>query len=392
MRFLLATVWLLAGCDKLFTLTHVDGPSGAIDADADGDLDMADGSACAYGEYGSYGAAGTGLYRACLTVQPHGDYVLPSEIDTRDETMCSERANQQPVGAQDVCLISATNLVINAPVRAFGSLPLVLVATDSIAISSSLDASSVRSVANGPGNNHPGCALSKQENGGPGSASVGAGGGAGGTFQTLGGKGGDGEGGTSAGGTADLSPMLTFIRAGCPGGDGGLAGASVGGNGGTSGGAVYLIAGGSITLLGGALVNASGAGGAGGGKGSTRGGAGGGGGAGGLIGFDAPRILIAAGARVIANGGGGGGSAGSANGSPGDNGASADTTTAPFPAVGATVVTHGGNGGNATTAAVAGSNGAGAESGGGGGGGVGFIKLYTTDLTNSSSTISPLPN
>jgi hypothetical protein len=393
MRVLVATVWLLAGCDKLFTLTHVDDPEpGLVDAadeDAPGDMDA---DPCPFGRFGKYASNDGGLYRACLTVPPAGDYILPAMIDTRDETVCTERADQEGGGAQDICVISATNILINTPTRVYGSRPVVLVATETLRITSGLDASSVRGLYNGPGNNDLSCALTKQEHGDAGSEVVASGGGAGGTFQTVGGKGGNGEGGTSKGGTADQVPTLSFIRGGCPGGDGGLAGASTGSSGGTSGGAVYLIAGTSITLLAGAVVNASGAGGAGGGKGATRGGAGGGGGSGGLIGFDSPKVAIAAGARVLANGGGGGGSAGSGNGPAGNNGEPADITTAPFPALGATAVTAGGNGGNVSAPAGAGTNGSGAESGGGGGGGVGYIKIYTTQLTLDSSDISPTPN
>lgn len=386
MRVLIAAVCLLAGCDKLFTLTKVEDPA---DVDA-GEADAPDATPCPYGEYGKYGANNAGLYRACLNVPPQGDYMLPPTLDTRIMANCSERVPQLGA-AQDLCVVTATNIVVNAPTRVIGNIPIAIVATETITISSSLDAGSLRGIFNGPGNNHGTCFLMRTEDGAAGAAATAAGGGAGGTFQTLGGVGGAGEAGSSKGGVPDAIDPLSFIRGGCGGGDGGLAGALSGGGGGASGGAIYLVAGTSITLTASALVNASGAGGGGGGKGSLRGGAGGGGGSGGLIGFDSPQVVILAGARVIANGGGGGGSAGSGNGQAGENGMSADVATAPFTAAGGTTVTPGGNGADVMNVAAAGADGAGAESGGGGGGGAGYIKVYTTSFMNAGE-LSPAAN
>src|SRR5262249_29629712 len=139
----------------------------------------------------------------------------------------------------------------------------------------------------------------------------GAGGGAGGSLGTRGGDGGTGDTnnngppvGTAKGGVAGVVQLPpTMLRGGCPGGDGGTADASHRGPGGNGGGAVYLIAGSAIHIIG--DVFASGAGGM-----STPGTVsaeegGGGGGTGGMIGLDAPSIDIPG--RVVANGGAGAG-------------------------------------------------------------------------------------
>jgi hypothetical protein len=387
MRGLVAALGLLSGCADIFDLVPVSSDAGAtVDADASGDT----ASSCPFGELGLNGPGGAGLFSACLTTEPAPLLQTPATIDTRMASDCTYVIPQTPPLSESVCVIVAVDIEVASTTRALGSIPLVLVATHMISVTGTLDASSARTGVNGPGNNYASCPNGLQ--GQTGAMTLSGAGGAGATFQSIGGAGGNAESDAILGGTpAPIAEGPTFIRGGCRGGQGGLGGAMSGGTGGAGGGAIYLIAGDSITISSTGLLNVSAEGGAGGSKGAStgaHGGGGGGGGSGGLIGLDAPAVTLSKGARLIANGGGGGGGAGVATGGDGDNGKSALTTTFPFPADGGPLQVAGGNGGNATAEAVAGANGGLSGSGGGGGGGLGYIKIYSASAPVDLGAIS----
>src|SRR5690606_28127761 len=135
----------------------------------------------------------------------------------------------QPVeGSNAWCVIAGESITVTGTVGVMGSRPLVLVATNAIAVEGTLDAASRRvDLKRGPAANATACLA--------GTAPTGAkDGGAGGSF---GGKGGDG-GGTGKG-LAGAAITPTSLHGGCRGQDGGGANKGVGGEG---GGAVYLIA------------------------------------------------------------------------------------------------------------------------------------------------------
>lgn len=294
---------------------------------------------------------GQGLVMLCLPQAPSAPYAVTvsTTLDTDASAVCS-------VSFDEWCVIAATEINIqNAGLLvARGSRPLVLVASDSIAVEGTLDVASTHGDPPGAGANAAACTTPVPPSyyGGPG-----------GSFGGLGGGGGDADG-------DELIPpgptaVPTTLRGGCPGSSGRGNDGPGTSPGGAGGGAVYLIARTSIEVSG--AINASGAGGAG---GAGAPGAGAGGGGGGLIGLDAPSVTITG--QVFANGGGGG-----ASNNQDDGG---DSPGALTPAAGGDDNGEGGaaDGGDGSAGTVlAGSDGgAGNDGGGGGGGGAGVIRIY----------------
>lgn len=322
---------------------------------------------------------GTGLFVDCYGagLVPVGAFIPTGQIDTGDPSSCTRIV---PVASgPELCLKSAGTITISSYVRWKGPRPLVLLASDSITVTSggTLDVSSFRADV-GAGGNTGTC--SDPANGGSDTgngASSGAGGGGGGGFGTPGGSGGNGRG--AGGGGAGGSSALALIRGGCKAASGGSSSDGAGGGGGNGGGAVYLIAGNSITIAGTVKANGSG------GSGGPNKAGGGGGGSGGLIAFDAPNLTISG--TVFANGGGagegGGGGFGGANGS--------DPMSYNIRAPGGGQNPNGGNGGGGSVFANSGQGGAAGNSGGGGGGGgAGRIKVFQAAVPMGSSfKISP---
>jgi hypothetical protein len=301
----------------------------------------------------------------CLTSVPANPVNLPATINT--DSGCTQVVPQP--GGIDLCVVAATTITVTGPTHATGSRPLVLVATEAIDVQSTLDASSTPTAA-GAGASSAACTLAPAG----GDDQGGGAGGAGGSYQAKGGDGGRGDensdgnpAGKAPGGVAGATQTTAIIRGGCKGGDGGTAGAQRG-VGSPGGGAVYLIAGTSITVATNGGVYAAG----GGGQFGNNCDGGGGGGSGGMIGFDAPTITIAG--KVAANGGGGGGGGGT--GTAGNNGGDGTTVTYNMRALaGPPGAGNGGAGGQGSALGnTTGGNGANANcGGGGGGGGVGFV-------------------
>ncbi|HEX2687975.1 MAG TPA: hypothetical protein VHN14_15210 [Kofleriaceae bacterium] len=333
---------------------------------------------------------GTGIVRVCLATTPAQPLTIPDAltIDTSDSTMCAATVS----GAANYCVIAATSITVNATLRAKGTKPLVLIASDTITVNQLIDVASHRTIPEfvGAGADPATCMAGTLPNGA-------RSGGAGGSFV---GKGGDGGGGAAGGGgtggrSVNGTNNITELRGGCPGQAGTGNGKGAGGHG---GGAVYLIAGNRIDITG-PGINAAGEGGDSGKGGpiATPNASGaGGGGTGGMIGFDAPTIANNNNSLLLANGGAGGeGSGVTTDGDPGDD----PSTTAA--AIGGTASSQiGGDGGNgssgpATGAGANGKNGADGSSnagndggGGGGGGGAGLIKGPAASLGNN---VSPAP-
>jgi hypothetical protein len=334
------------------------------------------------------------IVRICLSSVPTAPLTLPgasSSFDTTRNANCHGIARQ--TDGPELCVLVGTTITVNGPLVATGARPLVLLASDSITVTSSIDVSSKRPPSTpGAGANTGTCVTA-----GPGQADDGGGGGGGGGgFGTTGGRGGIGDqndtsaagvavGGTPGGRLTSFPPL----RGGCPGNKGGdRDGGHRGGGGGSGGGSITLIAGDKITIAG--DVFASGAGGSAttGGSGAERGG--GGGGAGGMIVLDALTIELSG--RIAANGGAGGGGGGRNNGgtSGGDGTTTAwDQRAAPG--------TAGDSGGNAGAPGAAGTTRAGTTSldGGasdrGGGGAAGGLGVILTHGTVSGDTVSPAP-
>jgi hypothetical protein len=356
------------------------------------------------GKIGDVGEACLGkqlLGSVCLQVAPTAAVTLSSAtIDTASTTAgnCTEIRAQ--AGGPSLCIVAGTSISVPAgiTVRAIGSNALVLVASGTITVAGSVEVSSRAGETIGGlpalgAGARASCAvlgldgeIGRFQN----NSDYGGGGGGGGSFGSLGGAGGKGGRGTIAGGTVVGGAVPRVLVGGCPGGRGGDGeGGGGGGAGGSAGGAVYLLAGDTISVLAGGKLGASGAGGAAGTDGMFSSGAGGGGGAGGMIGLEAASLRIAG--SLVANGGGGGGGCG---GAPTDHGLpGADASVATIAATGGNGGGGGGgNGGAGSIGTTAGAAAAGGttndvSAGGGGGGGAGVIRLFGTPTT--TGTISP---
>jgi hypothetical protein len=352
---------LCGGCRQLFGIASPDhlgdaaiGDGIAIDAAIDTLPDTPPGAIC-------YGA---GFGRTCFHAPPQGDLALNQAIDTDTSAECDVG---NVLGSQSWCVIAAKTITISGTVAATGMKPLVLIATNTIAVAGNLDASTRRGVQVGAGSVTNDATLCDA-----GSVAGPNGGGAGGSFGSAGGRGG------TSGGIAGLTKPAA-MRGGCSGQDGRSGTPGVRGIG---GGAVYFIAGTGIMV--GGKINASGGGGSGGVNGS---GGAGGGGSGGLIAFDAPSVTMSS-ALIIANGAGGGEGATTLTGNPGGESTGG---IAPGGTGGTGTGGDGGDGAAATTPAGIGGNGAGGAGGGGGGGGVGVIVVFQAPSIGGTGTVSPPP-
>ncbi len=354
-RAALLLLLVVPGCTQVFGLEPprrgVD--SGVVDTDAPDDSMSV---AC-------YGA---GLVKVCPRDVP-ALVELTGDLDTTTDPRCSSDSNV-------FCVIVATQVQVNAAtsVGVSGSRPLVVLGTDTVEISTTFGVGSYlgpMGLKVGAGEGTPEqCGTAPV---GASSAIADAGGGAGGSFGGRGGDGGASGGGTAGGISLPPRPAPTVLRGGCPGGDGGDVVSTNGGAGGHGGGALYVIAGSSITITSMGILFAGGAGGAGGAQG---GGGGGGGGSGGFIGLDAPSITCQGFLSADGGGGGEGGATLSGNGAPGSSSAANPTVRAP----GGTGNQYGGDGGRGSLGTfVDGDDGlVGGDGGGGGGGAAGVIKIY----------------
>ncbi len=263
-----------------------------------------------------------------------------------------------------------------------GSHPLVFIALDTITINGSLNGNSHEEVGIAGG-------FSRQSMQGR-SKGAGPGGGGAGTDTTASGGGsycgiggaGGAESGPAAGGTAYGSPQITPLVAGSAGGDIGGAG----------GGAIQLVAGTSITIAAGGLIQA-GAGG--GGFGGIRTQNALGGGSGGSILLESLAVTVAG--TLAANGGGGGaGTSIDVGAPPPKDPGGANSTPNATPAAGGRQGIGPSSGGNGSAgAAVNGTAGAFTatdnNAAGGGGGGAGRIRINTKSAAAAltGATISP---
>ncbi len=325
---------------------------------------------------------GTGNYALCFT-PPTAAVAVAGAINTDTSPLCSAAGPLSGwTGGPSSCFVVGTSISV-AATQVTGSKPLVLFATGAITVTGDLDVASHRGGTTGPGANTP-CAAYTDN---PLDSTSGGGGGAGGTFRTAGGRGGEGNGANnSEGSPVAVGTAPTVLRGGCPGQRGGHGAGNNGGDPGAGGGAVYLVAGSSLTINSGVTINASGAGGdarvapdaglfAG----------GGGGGSGGMIKLHAASFTVS-GARLMANGGGG--SSGADSDVAGADGFDASTVLPTFGgAAGANIFAgaSGGTGFGTSTTSNNASDGNSNQGGGGGGGGGGFV---ASNLALSGATVS----
>ena len=304
-------------------------------------------------------ATGSGLFRYCAPALSDVQLSLASFIRTDTGGDCTSFATQASNEVPGVCVIYARTInVPSAGVRVEGPRPLVLVAIESIEVEGVLDVASHVTSMPGAGANPAGCeplAAAKSSTGG------GKGGGAGGTAQGAGGAGGSaGTDGEGAQPKVAVAPGV--VRGGCSGDIGVAPNPCTPGRG---GGAVYLIAGSSITINNGGKIDASGSGASGGGSSGC------GGGAGGMIGFDAPQIVSNGILMAVGGGGSSGNNAGVQGGSDpsspalGGSGGGNNAGGAGGPGAGGTTLTG-----------FAGASVSQLLNGGGGGGGAGWIVVY----------------
>jgi hypothetical protein len=359
---------VLASCGFQPLAVTSDGGSGS------NTIDAPNGQAC-------FGPSG---WRVCLSSLPGGSTTLPPTINTDTSPLCLPEQPASWVSTQpDACIITGSTIVAASTVMATGDRPLVLLATDAITISGTLDVAS-HVGGSGPGANRDCPAFGRI----PSSGSTG-GGGAGGSLTTAGGNGGTSAGvATSNGLAAATLGVPTTLHGGCAGEQGGDGnGTTVDhGQAGSGGGAVYVLAANSIAIAG--TINASGASSAGAGASSHCGG--GGGGSGGTIALYASTI-DAAGAKLVANGGGG--SSGGSNNGLCHPASDPDPATPLSPASGASSQGTGRDGGAGFAqghSAVNGTAGPQNDDGGGGGGGGGGCILVHGVLA-SLGAASPTP-
>jgi hypothetical protein len=314
------------------------------------------------------------LFKPCFATLPTMDVQLQGTIDT---DMCAMGTKQsQGSGKPMLCVIAGKTVTVPTPgVRANGSLPLVIAAVTDITVSAMIDVSGGKSL---PAAGAQSC--SPPTAGSDGAGAGGGGGGAGGAFGGAS-AGGGSAGGMGGSGTGGIGKLMS-VRGGCNGSAGGNGNTGSAGAAGSGGGAIYLVAGNSVTINASATLSAAGGGGGGGGIG---GGGGGGGASGGLIAIEAPTLGVN-GVLYANGGGGGGGGASTAAGSPGNTGT---LSTAAGGAGASGIGGNGGNGGVDAAASVVGGGPAGSGGGGGGGGSTGIIWFNYMFADTSGSSISP---
>ena len=329
-----------------------------------------------------FNATGAGaLFMGCPKVTPTGQYTVQANIDTDTDMGCSNSKVDQGAAAPVACVISADSISVPTGHHyVSGNNVLVLIAATTIDIQGTLDASgspTTTPVLGSVCNNVSSGAFDGSSGGG----------GGGGAFGDTSGTGGAG-GTVSAQGGAGASSInsVVVVRAGCPGAQGGTElPAMTTSFGGTPGGAIYLIAGKSITVEATGVVLANGGGGGGGASNSDfDGGEGGGGGAsGGLLGFDSAVVEIDG--TVTADGGGGGGGGGVVAGSSGG------TANGVAHGTGSTPGANGGDGGADMVVAGDGIAASGDGGGGGAGGSVGYVYIHSPEANTTTGTIDPVP-
>jgi hypothetical protein len=323
--------------------------------------------------------------QVCLAAPPTTGVTLDGQIDTAIDQRCRPEVDAY-------CAIAGTTVTVPtaATLDVRGARPLVVIATDTFTIDGVLDAGS-HAATQKPG---PGALATAAACNAFAAQPSKHGGGAGGSFAGTGGAGGgnDSPGTDTGGAPAAPLPALTAFRAGCAGQSGGtITGTS--GLGGAPGGALYLVAGTSLTITG--SVTASGAAGRGGQTVGNDANGGGGGGSGGMIVLDAPTVTVSSPTgAVLADGGGGG--EGASHSVDGVDGKEA-TDGVIAAAGGAGPADHGGDGGAGSHAiALDGAPGGQGTSsspggGGGGGGGAGVVKLRQATTIAGGGVVSPAP-
>lgn len=357
-----------------------DAPLGVvIDANAiDGAMiDAGSGSSCSGSGFTS-NCVGDGLIQICFgsgsndVATPTTSFAVASTATAMIDSTMVGGANCTALLSQStgqLCVVAATSVTIDGTLHVMGPNAIAFASLGPISITGMLDVSGHMMMA-GPGGDTNVCVAPQAE--------TQDGGGAGGSFITVGGNGGDGSAGSGGVAAAAIAiSAIQTLRGGCAGGDG--AGGQKAGGG---GGAVDFISAKTITITGHVLAGGGGGAGAGGMNG------GGGAGAGGLIVFDSDEgTQIQASANVDANGGGGG-----QGQQPGHNGMSgADSTSALVVAAGGNDPIAGGPGGSgASGSAMAGSGQSRANSAGGGGGGGAGAVLVSGCFSNAGA-VSPAP-
>ncbi len=334
--------------------------------DNDGAPPMIDGSGSGSDGSGSGDCVGGGLAKICLRTPVAATWTVDTATTFDTGVECDYTL---ALASGSVCVKQATDVSISDTLGVIGALPLVIVADHMLSVTGTIDVSSARG-GRGPGADSQACAAgSAGGTEGSNAPTAGGGGGAGGSFTGAGGMGSDGS---KPGGMPGATIAADTLHGGCVGSRGGNQQAHLGGAPGDGGGAVYLIAGDTISIDG--AIDASGAGG---GGGDLKAG-GGGGGSGGMIGLDAPHVRVSASAQLFANGGGGG-EGGDAINVGADGGQSAQATTA---ATGGSGSTSGGDGGDGSVGATLTGNAGNPRTsggGGGGGGGAGAIRVFSPD-------------
>lgn len=321
------------------------------------------------------------IFRPCFASPPSGNLSLTGAVDT---SAASSRCDATASNAEVCVIVAGTILIPSAStVTPTGSRALVLAATTTVQIDGTVDLTGHSFFLGGAaaGSQLGPCNPGTLPN------NLTGGGGAGGSFIRPGAGGGTANG--SMGTQGAVISAVPTLRGGCAGQSGatGQAGGA-GGRGGSGGGALYVMAGTSITVN--SAVVAGGGGGAGGADSARSGG--GGGGSGGLIGFDAPAVNVGPSASILANGGGGAeGSAGMPPGGMGGEDASSKQVAAG--GAGTSSGGDGGSGGFGSQQAMAGLPPFGGGGAGGGGGGMGLIRVIPLGALNQTggSLIVPPP-
>ncbi|MBA3817951.1 MAG: hypothetical protein H0X17_03600, partial [Deltaproteobacteria bacterium] len=194
-KLMITSVVLLTACDRILGLQPRDAP---------GDAKVTPDSTprC----YGS-----GGLLVVCVDDPLEPMLAVSGLIDTGADPRCLVVTQAE---GPELCVMAAQQITVPQLARVRGTRPLVLVATGTISITSSLDVASKETGRIGPGASAD-CAAGDDGVGGVANAS----GGAGGSFGFRGGGGGSTT--SLAGGTpGDEVPLVTVIG-GCSGGSGG---------------------------------------------------------------------------------------------------------------------------------------------------------------------------